>query len=125
MDLITNCLFVGAGGMLGAIARYLIGLIPLRPENGFPLTTMMINAIGAFCIGLIAVSASAHAGAVDTRLLVFLKVGICGGFTTFSTFSLELFDLIDAGSLAMAALYAAGSVLICVGAVGAAQLLLR
>ena len=111
--------------MLGAIARYLIGLIPLRPENGFPLTTMMINAIGAFCIGLIAVSASAHAGAVDTRLLVFLKVGICGGFTTFSTFSLELFDLIDAGSLAMAALYAAGSVLICVGAVGAAQLLLR
>ncbi|MFQ6985349.1 MAG: fluoride efflux transporter FluC [Lachnospiraceae bacterium] len=43
-----NCIIVGTGGFLGAVARYLIGLIPINPQNGFPIKTLLINIIGAF-----------------------------------------------------------------------------
>ena len=49
----TNCIIVGLGGFLGAVARYLIGLIPINPQNGFPVKTLLINIAGAFVIGLV------------------------------------------------------------------------
>lgn len=50
----AECLFVGIGGFIGSVCRYLIGLIPLSQSNGFPVKTLVINVAGAFAIGLIA-----------------------------------------------------------------------
>ena len=48
----VNCIIVGLGGFIGAVIRYLIGLIPVSPQNGFPIKTLLINILGAFVIGL-------------------------------------------------------------------------
>jgi CrcB protein len=110
--------------MLGAAGRYLMGFLPLHPQNGFPLSTLLINLLGAFAIGLIAACA-ARRPETDPRLLLFLKTGVCGGFTTFSTFSLEAQGLIQAGKPDLAALYALVSAAACIAAVALAQLLVR
>ena len=103
-----SCLAVGMGGFLGAVARYLIGLLPLKAENGFPMKTFLINVAGSFAIGIIAALASKN-HTFSPTLVLFLKVGICGGFTTFSSFALETTDLLQAGSPAIAILYAVSS----------------
>ena len=89
----AECLFVGIGGFIGSVCRYLIGLIPLSQSNGFPVKTLVINVAGAFAIGLISAAAK-HTG-LDGRAVLFLKAGICGGFTTFSTFALETVTLFE------------------------------
>lgn len=99
-----NCLAVGLGGFIGAILRYFISLIPIKNPESFPITTFIINIIGAFAIGCIALAVSKNEN-IDPRLLLFLKVGICGGFTTFSTFSLETAELIKNGSIIIAVIY--------------------
>lgn len=109
-----NCLAVGAGGFIGAVLRYLIGLIPLKTE--FPLKTLVINLIGCFVIGIIAELAQNRL-ADNARLILFLKVGICGGFTTFSSFALETDELINNSRYASAGLYAAASVIFGIAAV--------
>lgn len=81
--MILNCLFVGLGGFVGSVLRYLVSLIPLEHESGFPLVTLGINVLGAFLLGLI--MAFGRDTGLDPRTLLFLKVGVCGGFTTFST----------------------------------------
>jgi crcB protein len=124
MAAILDCVFVGAGGALGAICRYLLGLVPVRQTVDFPLTTLGINLAGAFCIGLLAALAGKRAD-LDPRLLLFLKVGVCGGFTTFSTFSLESAQLLQSGRTAACVLYIALSVLLCVSAALGAQALVR
>ena len=111
-----NCLAVGAGGFLGAVLRYLCSLLPLGRDGGFPVGTLLVNVLGAFAIGLIAAAAARHA-ALSPRMILFLKTGICGGFTTFSTFALETSGLLQAGRLPAAAAYVVLSVLLSVGAV--------
>lgn len=111
-----SCLAVGAGGFIGAVLRYLISLIPIKNPESFPVNTFIINIIGAFAIGCIAFAITKNEN-MDSRLLLFLKVGICGGFTTFSTFALETSDLIKNGSVAVALLYVAASVVLSVLAV--------
>ena len=96
-----KCLIVGAGGAVGAIARYLIGLMPLDPRNGFPVKTFLINVIGCFIIGLIA--AFSERNGLKPDLVLFIKVGICGGFTTFFSFALETEGLIGRGKAGIAA----------------------
>ena len=105
-----NILAVGAGGFVGAVCRYLIGLIPVREALIFPVKTFAINVIGCMVIGLIAAAASRHSG-INPHLMLFLKAGLCGGFTTFSTFALETADLMRAGHGGVAFIYAALSVL--------------
>ncbi len=119
-----NCLFVGVGGFLGAVARYLCTRLPLAPEGGFPLVTLLINVLGAFVIGLIAAGASKHTG-WDPRLVLLLKTGVCGGFTTFSTFALETSSLLQSEKPWTAAAYIVLSVLLSVGAVALAERLVR
>jgi CrcB protein len=111
-----NVLAVGAGGFLGAVCRYLIGLIPLQESFVFPIKTLMINVVGCLVIGWIAAVGSRHA-AFGPQLLLFLKVGLCGGFTTFSTFALETADLMKTGHPVAAILYVVLSVLAGVAAV--------
>ncbi|MDD6276295.1 MAG: fluoride efflux transporter CrcB, partial [Clostridia bacterium] len=91
-----NCIAVGVGGFLGSVLRYLFGKIPVKELTAFPVNTLLINVLGAFIIGCIA-ALCARSNELDSRLLLLLKVGFCGGFTTFSTFSLETVELIDSG----------------------------
>ena len=116
VSVILNCLFVGLGGFVGSVLRYLVSLAPIRHESGFPLVTLGINVLGAFLLGLIMVAAGRNSG-IDPRTLLFLKVGVCGGFTTFSTFALEAHTLISGGKPAVALLYMLLSVVLCVLAV--------
>ncbi len=113
---ILNCVFVGLGGLVGSVLRYLVSLVPLRQASGFPLVTLGINVLGAFALGLIMALAGRNA-AIDPRTLLFLKVGVCGGFTTFSTFALEAHLLIGTGKPIAALLYALLSVVLSVLAV--------
>ena len=106
-----NCLIVGIGGFVGAASRYLFTLLPFHRSGAFPL----INLIGSFCIGMLVVAASKTS--ISPRLLLLLKTGVCGGFTTFSTFALETTELFQNGRPALAALYIALSLCLSIGAV--------
>lgn len=118
-----NCIIVGLGGCIGAILRYLIGLIPVNPSNGFPVKTMLINIFGAFVIGLV-VSLGTKRN-INPQIILFLKVGVCGGFTTFSSFALETNQLMEKGAWWLAALYVTLSVLGSLAAVWAGQAIIR
>ena len=117
-----NCLAVRLGGFFGAVCRYLIGLIPVKEATLFPVKTFGINLLGCLLIGLIIVFAAKGAG-IPPRLELFLKVGFCGGFTTFSTFAAETMILMRNGHTDIAFLYVMLSVMIGTGLVFAAQLM--
>ena len=106
-----NILAVGFGGALGAVCRYLLGQVIPKLGSGFPLGTFVVNLIGCFAIGLVVGLAGKHSN-IDPRLILFLQTGICGGFTTFSTFSLESLTLIEEGKIAIGILYITLSVLL-------------
>lgn len=118
-----NIIAVGAGGFIGAALRYIIGLIPVRESLSFPVKTFAINIIGAFIIGL--VTAAALKNSLNPRLVLFLKVGICGGFTTFSSFALETGDLLSRGSTITAICYVIFSIVLGVIAVFAGEAVIR
>ena len=122
--MIMNCVSVGVGGAIGAVARYLLSLLPINPQNGFTPITLGINAIGAFCLCAIVALAGRSAG-FDPRMLLFLKVGLCGGFTTFSTFSMEAVELIQNRNFTIAILYIALSVILCLSAFWGARVLFK
>ncbi|WP_449316742.1 fluoride efflux transporter CrcB [Rubneribacter sp.] len=115
-------LYVGLGGFVGAVARYLLGLVPV--EGDFPLMTFLVNFSGAVLIGAVFEAATAGSGLPDGAVL-FLKTGVCGGFTTFSTFSLETLSLLEGGKYAVGALYASGSVAACLAGVVLGRLAVR
>lgn len=95
-------IFVALGGAVGAIGRYCISLIPVKTE--FPILTLLTNIIGAILIGFI-VGFSENTDRLSRNTLLFLKTGLCGGFTTFSTFSLEAWNLIDSKQYLSGSIY--------------------
>ena len=95
-------LFVALGGAIGAMARYAISLIPVK--TGFPVLTLITNIAGAILIGFIVGVTNNKEGVSDYTVL-FWKTGICGGFTTFSTFSLEAYQLFGNRQYAAGGLY--------------------
>lgn len=103
-------LFVGLGGAVGAMLRYAISLIPYK--GSFPILTLVTNVLGAFVIGFV-VGLATRKG-MPNNFNLFLKTGVCGGFTTFSTFSLEAYNLFVGGSGILAVVYALLSVSLCV-----------
>lgn len=122
MIVVLNCIAVGFGGFLGASLRYLAGLIPYAGQ--FPLLTLLINFIG--CIILSAVMELSHrTGYISPRSLLFLKVGVCGGFTTFSTFSFETMQLLETGHVHMGIAYSIISVALCLAGIMAGKYLVR
>ena len=96
-------LAVALGGAAGSVARYVLGMLLLRASSGFPVSTLLINVVGSFLIGLFA--RLFDAPDQHQVLRVALTVGICGGFTTFSTFSAETVTLLQQGKAGRAALY--------------------
>lgn len=119
-----NCIIVGIGGFIGTVCRYLIGLLPIKTDNGFPIKTLIINVVGAFAIGLIAAIATKNKS-FNPQLALMLRVGVCGGFTTFSTFAYEAADLMKNGGTAVAFCYILISVVLGVAAVFLSQMLVR
>ena len=111
-----NILIVGAGGFIGVALRYMIGLVPVSENTAFPVKTFAINVIGCLAIGLITVLALKNTR-INPGWILFLKTGLCGGFTTFSTFALETTGLIKGGHTGIAFLYAFLSLIIGCGVI--------
>ena len=108
-------LYVALGGAIGSVLRYQTGRLMthwLGPQaiSSFPWATLTVNLVGSLAMGLLAGWLARHSeNAEPLRLL--LGVGLLGGFTTFSAFSLEMMVLVERGQAAQAFLYAAVSVL--------------
>ncbi len=113
---------VMAGGAIGAGLRYLTGLaLPVR--GGWPWGTFAVNLVGGFAMGLLA--ASLLKGSASEAMRLFVGVGILGGFTTFSAFSLEGFRMIEGDQWGLALGYALASVIGSVAALAAGYSLMR
>ncbi len=114
-----NYFWVGLGGALGSMGRFwLSGLIARHFGEVFPLGTLLVNVSGSFVIGCIA--AIAEPGGrwvISPSLSTFLMIGICGGYTTFSTFSLQTLNLVRDGHFLEAILNAVLSLTLCLLAV--------
>ena len=109
-------LAVAAGGALGAAGRYLVASQALRLLGpGFPWGTLTVNVLGSFVMGVL-IELMAQKINVSPEMRAFLTVGILGGFTTFSAYSLDVALLIEKNAFGSAALYAIGSVIFSVGA---------
>ena len=102
-------LLVAAGGALGAVGRYLVG-VSLKTASGFPWATMSVNVFGSLLMGLV-IGWLSRQSAGNEAIRLFLAVGILGGFTTFSAFSMDLFALIEKRDMAAMTLYLGGSLL--------------
>jgi CrcB protein len=115
---------VGVGGAAGSIARAWLALAVARVTGGaFPWGTILINVAGSCAIGFFAtLTASGSRYAVDNDARVFVMVGLCGGFTTFSSFSLQTLDLVRDGKPAEALANIALSMVLCLLAVTAGHL---
>ena len=103
--------FVALGGAVGAMGRYAISLIPVK--TSFPFLTLITNILGAMMIGFI-VGTISNREDVSQNTLLFWKTGICGGFTTFSTFSLEAFNLLEKKEYFAGGSYILLSVVFCI-----------
>ena len=102
-------IWVALGGALGAVGRYLVGL-SLKTASGFPWATMSVNILGSLLMGVVIGWLSRQNGGSDA-LRLFVAVGILGGFTTFSAFSMDLFTLLERRDIAATMLYLGGSLL--------------
>ena len=103
-------LWVGLGGAIGSIFRYTLSLLPIK--SSFPILTLITNLLGAFIIGVVVGLFEKQYLASQSHL--FLKTGLCGGFTTFSTFSLETLTLLENDVIFIAIVYALISVVGCI-----------
>ena len=108
-----NILIVFLGGGFGAVCRYLfgVGVVQLAGPSRAPLATFAINVLGSFLMGLL-IGALARTAGVSDRWRVFLGVGVLGGFTTFSSYSLETVMMIERKAYGLASVYLIGSVLL-------------
>ncbi|MBP0446569.1 fluoride efflux transporter CrcB [Roseomonas sp. SSH11] len=115
-------LWIALGGALGSLARAWGSALALRLAGaGFPWGTIAINVTGSFVIGAFAAFSMRSGAHPDLR--AFVMVGLCGGFTTFSAFSLQTLELLQDGRMLSALANVALSVLLCLGAAAAGHAL--
>lgn len=118
-------LAIAAGGALGAVGRHLVGAAALRLFGaGFPVGTVTVNIVGSFLMGAL-VALMALKLSPSPELRAFLTVGLLGGFTTFSAFSLDAVLLYERGAFAAAAAYVAVSVVCSIGGLVAGLQIVR
>jgi CrcB protein len=109
-------LWIGLGGLVGTFARFgFQGVVQRVLGAGFPWGTFLVNVTGSFLIGFITRIGTGSA-ALSPDVRAGLTVGLCGGYTTFSTYSYETVRLLQDGAWARAGAYAAGSVVVALGA---------
>lgn len=98
-------LWIALGGAIGSVLRYGIGLAMHGLSGLFPIGTMIVNIIGSILLGAIFAMQDGALKSMSDEMWVFLSIGICGGFTTFSTFGLETYLLWKEKHIVEAALY--------------------
>lgn len=109
-------LLIGAGSFIGGVSRFLMSrYIQNSVVSGFPYGTLMVNVLGCLLIGLF-YGMSERGNFMSPELRMFLTVGICGGFTTFSTFSMESLSLLKDGNFFHFTLYTTLSLFLCLAA---------
>ena len=112
---ISATLWVALGSAIGGVARYWVGVVVARlAGETFPWGTLLINIVGSFVIayfGTLTASEGLRPASIEARL--FVMVGLCGGFTTFSSFSLQTVDLLRGGEQGRALAYIVASVVFC------------
>ncbi|MDF2981631.1 MAG: fluoride efflux transporter CrcB [Devosia sp.] len=118
-------LLVGIGGALGALARFgaqnWISSLP----NGFPVATLLINIVGSIAMGVLIGVLAKFTPQHQNEIRLFVAVGVFGGFTTFSSFSLDAITLIERGDILLAAVYIVGSVLLSLAGLWMGMLAMR
>lgn len=114
----TRFLLVAAGGALGSMARFGLGLLTARlaPNAIWPVGTFAANILGGLAMGLLVGWLAFKGGAHQETIRLFAAVGVLGGFTTFSSYSLEAVMMIERRDYALAAAYVVGSVVLAVAA---------
>jgi len=110
--MLKNLLIIGSGGFIGSIARYLVSQLNLSISfHSIPVGTLLVNIIGCFLIGFLTGVAD-KSMILTTEWRLFLMVGLCGGFTTFSAFANENLMLMHNGQMLAVLLYTALSILL-------------
>lgn len=107
-------LLVGAGGAIGAMSRYGLSVLVGRFwVSSFPLATLLVNVAGSCLMGVLIGVLARTMPTMSNDIRLFAAIGVLGGFTTFSSFSLDTIFLIERGALAQALLYVCLSVVVC------------
>ena len=123
-DIIKNAILIGCGSFIGGAARYLISVAMKTMSKGFPWGTLAVNLVGCLVIGLLWGFFSRSVND-NSSWALFMTVGICGGFTTFSTFSKEALMMLQAGHFMSLLAYVAISVIAGIALVAAGYYLVR
>jgi len=122
---VSRTLLVAFGGMLGSIARYwLAGVIQRLDGVEFPFGTLGVNALGSFIVGVV-MALSLERGTLPPNARIFLAIGLCGGFTTMSTFSYETMALLRDGQAILGLGNVAATLIACLVAVWLGQVIGR
>lgn len=112
-----NIALVAAGGAIGSVFRYLVGVWSMRLAGPkFPWGTLAVNVVGSFLIGLLVELVARRLNA-SMEMRLFLVTGVLGGFTTFSSFSLDAVALFERGALGLSAVYVLASLAVSITAV--------
>lgn len=115
--MLKTMLIVGSGGFIGSMLRYLVQVNVEKLMSGtFPMGTLLVNVTGSFIIGIIYAFAE-KGNLMSPEWRIFLAVGVCGGFTTFSTFTMDNLNLLKDNSLFQLLLYTGGSLFLGIVAV--------
>ena len=113
-----TCLIVLLGGAAGTLARYVVSVLTLAISRELPWGTIIVNVTGSFVIGLFGTLTLAQGRfPLSENARLFVMVGFCGGYTTFSSFSLQTLDLLRSGAIARAGINIGASVVLCVASV--------
>ncbi len=111
MPSIVTLLYVGVGGFVGSVLRYLVKVWIEGFGTAFPLGTLVVNVIGSFCLGFI-ISVMEYKEILSEDARLFLTIGLLGGFTTMSTFSYDSYRLLERKDLALFFMNVGGTIIL-------------